>query len=208
MADMVPKSAAYIDYLMLDFAHAGKPRDAAYWQRVRKQLIHMLEDHQHFVRRNINLESGPAERPPLLDDLTTVLLDAVTRAADGESHPLFVPMKLPGGRGNRRRENKSRCIAYAVGYETAVDAGWITDRRSRQNIAEAFRVSRRQVQRWIRAAGPLTRRLADMKVRWPRLPRHDDAQYRATQARILRKMMPALGADYAGVRRRKIPVGG
>jgi hypothetical protein len=188
---VVPKSDAYVQYLALEYRWGPTTLDPRYWQSIRKTVVGMLRDHENAVLR-------PALSVTLPTEVARRLRMGLESLSHGDHVPLFEPHRWAGGKGNLRSKGDQDAIDAAVAYLTAVDLGLITDRRSRTTIAEAYRVTRQQVRRWIVAAANKTRQRAWIEQFMRRL--HPLA--RAPDfPRIIKKLMQIRAGMYRKSRR-------
>lgn len=139
--EMPDASEAEVRFHALWPPTTGARAGGTYWQQVRAALLQALHDH---VGGRVSLPT----------ELAQFILDAIHDLSQGETPEVFVPRRIPGGRGNRLKTIAQRQVQTAVHYLIAVERAEIHDARSRASVARAYGVSERQVARWLRAAGP------------------------------------------------------
>jgi hypothetical protein len=152
--ELVPPSAANVDftYFWLRLLTEADPRGLGQ-QNIRKAIVRGLRDHIEFEQRFQSGASRIAAYHPLPHGMAVELIRALEQVNAGESPLLFSPPRTKDGRGNLRTSSKQGAVDHAVRYVTAVQLGWIEEREPGERVARLYGVSRRQVQRWIKAAG-------------------------------------------------------
>jgi hypothetical protein len=177
--------------LALDQSVLDRSAAAEVWQRLRLVLIDALGDQERYYYSALN--DGRLTEQVLSADIARFLRDALGDTVAGAHHPLFTPLPIPGGRGNRRPQRILILVDRAVDYLTAVDLGLLPDRDAQQRVSEHYDVSLRQVRRWRTDAGDLVAREALMKARYQELIPGPLSRLKPT---ILRQLMEWGGDAY------------
>ena len=136
----------FVYYDLQQQSHA--PNRSIHLQGMRRALVAGLERHIRYVARN-----PPAASQVLPQDMAVALVQALRLVNGGEPASLFTPRPLPGGRGNLRSAARQESVDLAVRYITAARMNWLSDVAPIRTVATAYRVSSRQVARWLATAG-------------------------------------------------------
>ena len=195
--ELWPASDAHVDFQYFDLTRQSSDASSPlHWQGMRKALVAGLRDHVQFVSRNMERLREPSPGIALPYGMALALMNALQEVNDGESAALFVPKRLPGGRGNRRSLAKQTSIDWAVRYLTATQLGWALRPSARSKVVELYGVTSRQVQRWIATAGTLRRREVQLREWANAVGFRASTEEKAVRA--LEKLLPAMARRYRG----------